>query len=162
MSFKLFIISVLLTSIFLPQKSKCESEFQKIICQSWEGFGNNFGGSDCAASINLSCKSAFLILPEFIEFFKTWEWGHIILMFDYVKVVIEEYGSQIFKCKYYLSTFGWVSFMIIPAIIITGIKLLMNFQTVIMDFVCVMQTFFSGQFYQCGLCLGKLEKEIYP
>ena len=142
--------------IALIGTSFCYSaDIETLVCETWRGWGEGMTGAECSASIKTSCAAIFDVIPEMIEFFKTFDFSKIGKLFADLYVAITESIAQWKYCKYaeYAVNF-------IPHLIKFFGDFWNNIQKIQMDAFCVYASFVNGDYYAAGVCLGHIFKVI--
>eukprot|EP00830_Metopus_es_P021145 TRINITY_DN8711_c0_g1_i1.p1 TRINITY_DN8711_c0_g1~~TRINITY_DN8711_c0_g1_i1.p1 ORF type:complete len:191 (+),score=37.35 TRINITY_DN8711_c0_g1_i1:39-611(+) len=131
------------------------ADIETIVCETWRGWGEGLTGEQCAVSIKISCAAIFDVVPELIEFFKTFDFSKIGKLFSDLYITITESIKQWSVCKYmtYFANF-------FPHLIRFFSDFWNNFKKIQMDAFCVYASWVAGDYYAAGICLGHIFKVI--
>ncbi len=128
---------------------------ETLVCETWKGWGQGFAGTDCSASINVSCASMFDVVPELIEFFTTFDFSKLGHLVDDIYLAVVEAINEFTACKYleYLTDF-------FPHLYRFFSEIGTNWQRIHTDVMCIVTMWPVGEYYNGGVCLGHIWKVI--
>ena len=147
----------LLFFLALVGASLCTKEITAdAFCKVWSGWGMGFTGKECSDSIMISCTSLMSIIPKLILFFEHFDINRIIEIYNMCLEVYHQLLKQFHLCDY-----DNVLYNLISHLIVFFNNFIANMLKIYEDLGCVLRKYQAREYFECGVCIGKVFKIIF-